>query len=266
MTKYSRSIVIAVLVILLAPVPQYARAVTETVGNLENPESPSYYWPGPEGTRLVRKSTKWHNGEIVQQGESEMICGSDATFRGLPTKRERLIFRTREVGGQEKVSELTFLQAVNDSVSCTLGMQFDDGSVRFEEVPYIDLLAPLTPGAGWSSVVEYFSFDPDVQPPFDWEVTAEVVESGLTIEVPAGTFTRCLLVRETGHSVSAIQLESGVNVGRSVRLESVIERWWYSGTGCIREYDTMRTVAADDPSEVLAEFRYESELFSIERP
>lgn len=259
----NRSIRLATLQFLIAAIPLSAPAGDAPPGNTL---SPRCYWPGPVGTRMQYESARWNHDGIAGHGRVEMICGKEVDFQGSPAREDRMVFRWTGAGEPEQMNEVTVYQAVNDSISCCVGMRFGGGGVWVEDQYYVDLKAPLELGAAWTFVVPYPSPDPDIGGKIDCEFVSEVVETGATVKVPAGTFTDCMLVQEKGRSVEAFPLRVGPHAGEPVRFEIVVKRWWCPGLGSIRETISSRTISADDPDRVLAEFGSKNNLVSVARP
>lgn len=224
---------------------------------------PSDYWVGPEGVLLKFSYNRWSNGQLVLDGQIFVTHEGQTKIEGHVLQKQRVEFELRSREGKNRNTELEVFQTVNDTVSFTFGIRVGDGPIEFEELPNMDLHAPLTPGAKWEFHNKSYGFEPGCEDKVEWEIESKVVVSDSTVEVPAGVFSNCLLVKEIWNSVGPVRLTRGAYSGKLVRLKSEIERWWSPGIGAVKERANYFTVSSMNSDQVLNEYIYESELLSI---
>lgn len=168
--------------------------------------------------------------------------------------------------GEETRPVISTFQAVDDTVSQTMAVQFYGQEIERESQPFIDLKGPLVTGTTWSfeSVIVPWTFG--IEEEVTMAIDSEIVETGITLETPAGTFEHCIRVRDEGRSRGNVRLWDEMHQGQAVTITWQVERLWAPGLGSISERSSQRMSTVRRPVRVLKESRFEMDIERIEGP
>lgn len=229
-----------------------------------DPDSPARYFLTEKGVTLYLEGSRTETG-VQEDFILTYWNAGTATIEGRHTQRMMILF-TWIVDGEEYVAgRMTAFQALDDSVSGTVAMQFYGEDVVVEEYPHLDLTAPLVAGHRWTFPTGMSINDPGLPGSVVMNMESEIVETGMSVKVPAGVFHDCIRVMGRGRSRDDLRLEGGSHHGQSVQVVWEGESIWAPGVGSIREAGRERTMSLRKPVQVLTESDYRSELVKVEK-
>ena len=198
----------------------------------------------------------------------------DMTIRvwngGITSLDGRLVFRKLKIyadvgpGGEDPRPVVATFQAVDDTVSQTMAVQYFGGDIERETRPFVDLKGPLAAGTTWSFEATTVPWSFGIEEEVTLVIESEIVETGITLETPAGTLENCLRVRDEGRSVGNVRLWDEGHQGQAVTVTWQVERLWAPGLGSISERNTQRMSTVRRPVRVLKEMFFEMDLARIE--
>jgi hypothetical protein len=230
----------------------------------ENPSSPAHYWLGEMGTTLHFRGTKVVDGG-VEESRLTLWNAGVVQVDGRTANRQMLVYTWLVDGEEYPGRSMAVFQVVDDSVSASVGRQFYGEDIIVEEHTYLDLAGPVVLGHTWSFISVMPSGDPHLPRDLVVHMESEVLETGLTIEAPAGVFHGCIRVEEKGRTRDPVRVVDGPHAGQSVQFLWEGERIWAPGLGSIREVSRQRTLSLRKPVKVLYESDYMSDLIEIEK-
>jgi hypothetical protein len=210
--------------------------------------------------------------EAVQTGVDGLA--RDMTIRiwngGTTSLDGRLVFKKLKIyadvgpGGEEPHPVMSTFQAVDDTVSQTMAMQFYGGEIEREPQPFVDLQAPLVEGNSWEFEAALYLWSFGFEEKVTIAIESEIIATGFTHESPAGAFENCLRVRDKGRSVGNLRLDEGEYAGQAVFVTWDVERIWAPGLGSIAEVSRVRMSTVRRPIQLLRETHFASEIARVE--
>lgn len=222
--------------------------------------SPRDYWPGLDSGVFEYAGEVRRDGELLERLNTTVIPAGTEMIDEIETWKSCLRMEIQQVDGEVISGEWFEYHVVNDEEASIYAWQLANGPLERYPQAEVPLRTPLTGGSSWSIKAEQGLELSLVQQGFDLERTYTIAPQRQRVEVPAGLFEDCLLVRESGVTDAALAVLNNAGEVREAFIEVATDRWWRQGLGTVRTVKRERAILAADPGAVWAEWEMVSEL------
>lgn len=226
--------------------------------------TPLDYWLTDRGVVIHMNTRQTGVDGVSRDMTIRSWNGGGTSFDGRLVFRQLKIYSDVGPEGEVPHPVMTIFQVVDDTVSQTMAVQYYGEEIEREHEPFIDLKGPLVEGTTWSYETMIVPWSFGIEEEVTLAIDSEIVETGITLETPAGTFEDCIRVVDDGRSIGNVRLWDEVHQGQAVSITWQIERVWAPGLGSIRERNSQRMSTVRRPVQVLNEWLFEMDIERVD--
>jgi hypothetical protein len=203
-----------------------------------NYKKPAHYLLTNPNQSLVFSYERNIDGVLAMKSTMIATYEGEIEYKGEPVNKYKAKWDHRPYRGDAFEVIVIIYEKLTESESTTVYEELGNHIFEKEEVPFINLRAPIKTGTKWSFEVQSYITNRGQKGPVNLRYQMEIIDDKAIVHTPAGIFRDGLKIHEVGVSTTPFtaQNENGVSFLASARIDTIYE--WVPKMGVIKSTNT----------------------------